>query len=362
MSKFAALAVAITMAALSGCAAMHRLPEPLTVSPQTPTKRETAYSRPLQCLGELYATYSSRQEPLIVAVMPAVDNTQAFQFTNAEIPREFTLMVESAVNSVSPRIRLSNVSHEFLVNETALGVQLHRMLPNVLLKPGISEFDRGLAIRAKRFDVGAFFGKGRGETDASFDRGNDSATTRVALDMVAYDYATMTSLPNAHASLGVEVGRNSVEQGWSIAIYGWGIGSTVTSKAIQARHEAVRVLTEYAVLQTLGRYLSLPYWRCAEGVPEDEAIKSSLQRLFKQWTEKEQIAQLQELLQYHGFSAVKPTGTPDAATTDAMLDLQSRNPRLPTDLRSVELYYRLYASIPVPGVQHLAGWNAGAPP
>jgi Domain of unknown function (DUF4384) len=344
---------------LAGCASTALKPPEPYAAPK-PVARTTPYTKPLACLGDLYGTYSSNPAPLLVSVMPANDVTGASQFTSAEVPREFTLMVEAAVNSVSPKIRLINVDHEFQVRENAVGGRFQRIAPKLLLKPAISEFDRGLAIMSGKRDLSGFFGKGKGATDFSVDRGNEEATARIGVDMMAYEYGTMSSVPNVHASVGAEVGRKGVNQGWSLSIYGWGVGNTTSTKAIQARHEAVRILTEYAVLQTLGRYLRLPYWRCVEGMEEDTVLKQSLSSYHQKLDEKSRVASLQELLQYHGFE-IEKSGVVDENTKQALSTLKTTNPEAIDNKTLADLYYKLYVSIPVGNVPDAPGWRLVMP-
>jgi hypothetical protein len=347
------------MVALGGCSALPA-PAPIEFATPKPTARVTPYSKPLTCLGDLYSTYSSGQTPLLISVMPAGDSTGASQATSGEVPREFTLMVESAVNSVSPRIRLINVDHEFQVRENAVGGKFTRVTPRLLLKPAISEFDRGLAISSNKKDLSGFLGKGKGATDFSVDRGQEEATARIAVDMMAYEYGTMSSIPNVHASVGAEVGRKGATGGWSLSVYGWGVGNTASNKAIQARHEAVRILTEYAVLQTLGRYLKLPYWRCVEGMAEDPAIRQSLSGYHQKLQPREQLSSLQELLQYHGFG-VQKTGVMDGSTQEALAAILSANTEVAAKATATDIYYKLYVSIPVGNVPQHQGWQLITP-
>jgi Domain of unknown function (DUF4384) len=347
----------LSLIGLTACSVMPMEPAQIDFKPVMPEARTTAYTKPLQCLGDLYRTYSDKDQLLLVGVMPATDVTGANQFTSAEVPREFTLMVEAAVNSISPRIRLSNVDHDFVVKEASVGGRFARMTPQLLLKPGITEFDRGITIKQKKKDISGFFGKGKGATDFSGDSGEEDVTSRLAVDMLAYDYATMVSMPQVHSSISAEVGRKSKEQSWSFSVYGWGTGASSVSKAIQGRHEAVRILTEYAVLQTLGRYLKLPYWRCVEGMAEDVTLKQTLSKAHSSMQAQERISSVQELLQYHGFKDIKPTGAFDATTRQAFNKVTLANPQVPADPNGADAYYHLYVSIPVSNVPDPQGWR-----
>jgi Domain of unknown function (DUF4384) len=347
----------LSVLGLAACSIMPTEPAQIDFKPVTPEARTTAYTKPLQCLGDLYRTYSDKDQLLLIGVMPATDVTGANQYTSAEIPREFTLMVEAAVNSVSPRIRLSNVDHDFVVKEASVGGRFARMTPQILLKPGITEFDRGVTIKQKKKDLSGFFGKGKGATDFSGDNGEEDVASRLAVDMLAYDYNTMISMPQVHSSISAEVGRKSKEQSWSFSVYGWGTGASAVSKSIQGRHEAVRILTEYAVLQTLGRYLKLPYWRCVEGMAEDISLKQTLSKAHSSMQPKQKLSSLQELLQYHGFEQVQKSGVVDATTQTALSQLAQANPDIQASTDSLDLYYKLYVSIPVSNVPNINGWR-----
>jgi Domain of unknown function (DUF4384) len=358
MKRFVQFIVSVCCALGSAaCSVMPTEPAQIDFKPVTPQARITAYTKPLQCLGDLYRTYSDKDELLLIGVMPATDVTGANQYTSAEIPREFTLMVEAAVNSVSPRIRLSNVDHDFVVKEASVGGRFARMTPQILLKPGITEFDRGITIKQKKRDLSGFFGKGKGATDFSGDNGEEDVASRLAVDMLAYDYNTMVSMPQVHSSISAEVGRKSKEQSWSFSVYGWGTGASAVSKSIQGRHEAVRILTEYAVLQTLGRYLKLPYWRCVEGMTEDISLKQTLSKAHSTMQPKQKLSSLQELLQYHGFEQVQKSGVVDATTQTALSQLAQANPDIQASTDSLDLYYKLYVSIPVSNVPNINGWR-----
>jgi hypothetical protein len=239
---------------------------------------------------------------------------------------------------------------DYVAGHVQQGARIQLTLPNVLITGAITEFDRALASAGHGFDLGLLFGKGHGETDSSASRQAASTISRLSVDFNLMDFNTQTLLPRIQATNSMRVLNDSQQDAFDFAIYGNGFGLSSNTRYLQGRHNAIRLLVDMSMVQLLGRYLSLPYWRCLpNGVPDPVV----LQRIAKGYGANDtakRVRWMQESLRDYGF-ALELTGRLDARTVAAldsvMAMLKLPKPRDAKDRLDVEVFTRVYVNVPV---------------
>jgi hypothetical protein len=84
---------------------------------------------------------------------------------------------------------------------------------------------------------------------------------------------------------------------------GSGIGYSKYSTLQQSKDEALRILSEYSLIQLLGRLYNVPYWKCT--TPNMKSDKYVIDRVVQNFTTSKQEMKLKLIEQLIGFYGFK---------------------------------------------------------
>lgn len=179
------ISIMIMLFLLGGCTSLNTKQRAVpAVKPEPVTN---VYQAALRCVGNMLDIYYSEDSPIVVAVRPILDETTSSWHSRAEIPAQVTTMILTALNTISPRIRFS----EILIDGPLSG---KAALPHLILKGAITEFDRAETTEANGLDVGFSIPVFDG-VEVQGDNKTIHALSRVALDLQAVEYPSQTSIP-----------------------------------------------------------------------------------------------------------------------------------------------------------------------
>lgn len=315
------------------------------IPPEAKAKsRETAMRQPLTMLGEMTKTYGTKK--LYVQCEQAGDVTGAGVASGAEIPLDVTDMIKTAVNSVGGNIYYIPYNPNYIIGQARAGYKdpKSKVTPNLVISGAITEFDRALAGTEKKLDF-TFPGK---DISGGLGGGKGENLSQITFDINLIDYETMTMIPKMQAVNTVLVTRGKADVGVGFQIFGAALGYTSGIKYVQGRHAAVRNLVELSILEVIGRYLNLPYWRYLPEQKPDPLVIDNLKSSFRRTDQKGQIITIQTLLTKYGYK-VDPTGTFDATTVDALKKFKAKNMNLSNANIDEDTFIALYVNIPIAG-------------
>jgi hypothetical protein len=307
-----------------------------------PEAKVTVYQKAIDQLGLMSSIYTDA--PLKIMTKDIMDNTGTSTGTSFEIPRDITEMVKSTLNSIGGNVLYIPYETEFMLNTANTGYSDYgdKILPKVILSGGITEFDRGLVTKGDGSDVDIAMGK---EYGINFSDNEKSSLASVTLDFNLIDFKTFTGIPRIQAVNGIKVHKATREDSIGFTIKSVTFGARGEIKKVQGRHAAVRLLVQLSMLQIVGRYQKLPYWKLIPGAEPDDVVIDQVLADFYALTKPQQIAKTQELLYLHGYN-VTPNGQLDGATQTALQDFaQKRN--LSSNTIEQKLYLALYENVPV---------------
>lgn len=356
------LCLLLAALALGGCASLEgaRSDAKATLVERTqamsqPQRLATRYTAALEQFGRMLEVYrAGAKSPLYVQSRAITDSTGlSHPLVGSELPNDITEMVRSAINRIGERVVYVPFHPDYVLGHAQQGAKLQVTLPNVLVTGAITEFDRALASAGRGNDLGVFFGKGRGETDAAASRKATSTISRLSVDFNLVDFQTQTMLPRIQTTNSMRVLNEGHEDAFDFAIYGNGFGVTSNTRYLQGRHNAIRLLVDLSILQLLGRHANVPYWRCIPGAQADPVV---LQRIAKRHQANDaatKVKWLQDTLKDYGF-ALEVNGRMDERTRSALDSAISllKLPR-PVDLLDAELFTSIYINVPVEPVQRV---------
>ncbi len=307
-----------------------------------PEAKITVYQEAIDQLGLMSSIYSDNS--LKIMSKDILDNTGTSVATSAEIPRDITEMVKSTLNGIGGNIRYIPYEPEFMTNTANTGYSDYgdKILPQVILSGGITEFDRGLVTDNDGLSLSAEI---KSQYGIEFDDQTKSSLSSVTLDFNLIDFKTFTGIPRIQAVNGIKLHKGTRSDNLGFTIKSVTFGAKGEIKKVQGRHAGVRLLVQISMIQIIGRYQKLPYWRLIPGVVKDNVVIDQVLADFYALTESQKIAKFQELLYLHGFG-VTPNGQLDGATQGALQSFSQKQGLNSTNMDQT-LYLALYEHIPL---------------
>jgi len=313
----------------------------ITESPK-PYKRITDYSDALKKLGAMIDAYGVIEQDVLVIQAKPVTNRSACK----NLPMDITDMIESAVNKIGGKVRCALYHPSYIQGELITGSKtIGRQLPELVIDGAITECDENLDTQSHGVDADLMLD---GDPKADIGGGYNKSLTysNLALDLHFMDYATQILIPNKQTSIAVEVWNLQKNYNFGFQINGSGLGFDGQRKVVQGKHDAIRILVELSVLQLIGKYLELPYWRCLKGADEDADVIGLLNKQFSQAPPEKRVSVIQTLLLRHGYR-LSASGQLDPATVNAINEVAARSGDQAPAKISPRLYSYLYTQMPL---------------
>ncbi len=307
-----------------------------------PEARITIYQQAVNQLGLMTDIYS--QTPVKIMVKEIQDNTGTSIATSAEIPRDVTEMVKTTLNAIGGNVRYIPYEPEFMIQTAGTGYSdwAEKILPHVVLTGGITEFDRGLVTDGDSIEFDAELGKKFG---LNFGDEIKASLASVTLDFNMIDFKTFTGIPRIQAVNGIKLHKATRADSIGFTVKSATFGAKGEITKVQGRHAAVRLLVQLSMLQLIGRYEKLPYWRLIPGAVRDEIVIDQLLADYYAMSTADQVYKIQELLYLHGYG-VTPSGQINAETRNAVEQF-TKVSNLASSEFDQDLYLQLYENVPI---------------
>lgn len=307
-----------------------------------PEAKLTVYQDAVRKLGMMSVIYGSA--PLHIMSKNIADNTGTSAATSAEIPRDITEIVKSTLNAVGGNITFIPYDPDFFANSMNTGYSdfANKLIPDVVVSGGITEFDRALVTKGDSSEIEANIG----EYGLSFEDQNKGSLAQVTLDFNLIDFTTLAGIPRIQAVNGIKLHKATKEDSIGFTIKSVTFGAQGTIKKVQGRHAAVRLLVELSMVQLVGRYQKIPYWRLLPGGARDEVVIDQVLTDFYDMSEAEKVVTMQSYLHLYGYS-VSLTGQMDSATQAALQSFSAKYGAGANLGVNQETYLALFENIPV---------------
>ncbi len=308
-----------------------------------PEAKITVYQNAIDRLGLMTDIYGN--SPLKIMTKEILDDTGTSVATNAEIPRDITEMVKSTLNGIGGNVLYIPYEPLFMQNTAGTGYSDYgdKILPQVILSGGITEFDRALVTKGDALEADIEIAK---EYGINFSDEEKASLASVTLDFNLIDFKTFTGIPRIQAVNGIKLHKATREDSIGFTVKSATLGARGEIKKVQGRHAAVRMLVQLSIMQIIGRYEKLPYWRLVPGAGRDNIVVDQVLADYSALTLPEKIAKTQELLYMHGFINVVPNGQIDDSTKAALRNFANKQGIQAKSLTPT-LYLALYENLPV---------------
>ncbi len=338
---------------LVSCQSMDPRNVDVTLPETLPTEKVTSYSQALTDLGLMTEIYNT--DLLNIQSNPIGDDTGASRSTGSEIPQDITEMIKTSLNSIGGNVVFIPYDPAFVQNQTLTGYSTfeNKTIPDLVLSGGITEFDRGLETRGKNTDASVDVEVNAmpdflPSKNVGFRYGDEGKTglARITLDFNLLDFRTLAGIAKINAVNTMEVNKAVGGNELGISLFGQSFGLKGTIKKVQGRHAAVRLLVELSMIQIVGKYLAVPYWRLlGDDALPDTIVTEAIARYYQSLSQPQVNDVIQQWLYVSGYE-VPLNDKLDPQTRKALTNIDSTFGPSTTKI-SVDAFTKVYVNIPL---------------
>jgi hypothetical protein len=166
------------------------------------------------------------------------------------------------------------------------------------------------------------------------------------LDLTLIDPAKTLAQAQQHLVSGLHTAREATDHSFEISLQGTTYALSRNSRTLEGAGSAVHLLIDLGLVESLGRYLAIPYWRCIPEAKPDVQVAHAVEKKFLSLNHKGRVTWLRDALDRYGFDLPPGQGL-DAATKLAVDELISKfSFRRPGDYLDAGLFADIYLNIP----------------
>ena len=323
------LLLGLTASCLSGCL---KAEAPVLPSMEVAKSSQSIYTSALQELDTILQVYYPPEASTIYYYVKPINDATGLSGTG-EIPGSITTMVRDAISQISYKVRYveqydaSDFNHLQVEQMLRQSAKIQTQTPMALrptadytITGAISMFDRNLSSSSDEMRGMAAVGGGSGQAQLDGFTKSNTSFSRLGVSFNLF-LSNGISVPGKFGGeIDVMLAKNTKDLGFSIKGVGFGIGSEAI--AMHGRHQALKMLTEFSVVQIIGNTMSVPYWRVGKQhkiFSEDPHVINSMRNEFDMYKAQPArlIAYMQAQCIANGDKSVRVNGVLDDATQRA---------------------------------------------
>ena len=347
------LLLGLALVLMSSCGDMNPKNVDIQLEKSAPVEKVTSYSQALIDLGLMSQIYDTGL--MKVQSQDIADETGSSVTTGGEIQRNITEIMKSTLNNIGGNVIFIEYNPSYIQNQMVSGYSSfdNKAIPDVVITGGITEFDRGLEVRGEGTNVDAeaeFTGAPKwfpSETaGASYGDTSKTGKARITLDFNLKDFQTLAGIPRMTTTNSMEGYKGLREEEVGVTLFGPTFGLKGSIKKTQGRHEAVRLLVQVSMIQMIGKYLALPYWRLmGDDAQPDKVVLDSISATYYRMERADRIGAVQQWLILQGYDVV----INNRLDSNTQAALRSFDPSFAGDEKGISeaLFTKLYLTIPV---------------
>jgi curli biogenesis system outer membrane secretion channel CsgG/peptidoglycan hydrolase-like protein with peptidoglycan-binding domain len=330
-SVFAPILLSASILALAACKTNPQTASIVAQPKSAAVKTVTSFTPALRCMDNLFVQYAKRDIVITSAGIP--DHT-------GQITAGTKDMMISAISKMSIKSKAfrfvdydPNQLDVFELQRTVIGFTESFQIPNYYIRGAITQLDAGVASDS--------IGGGISIPALSLGYNQDQIVSVVSMDLNMGNLVTRQIIPGVQATNSLSVTRSGKGGDADGQVGKVGFFFQMSMDRSEGTHAAVRALIELSLIETLGKFTKVPYWRCLQIESTNPLMTETAREWFDSMKPEEKVTLVQRALVGAGYLGGEPTGILDDATQEAVGRYQSEN-RLIADGRiNFGLYYSL---------------------
>ncbi|RUM60627.1 MAG: hypothetical protein DSY59_02770 [Persephonella sp.] len=224
------------------------------------TQNKTKYEMPLMLFGRDLAFVMGKKN--IITISSIVNETPDLQTIAAEIT--------GILNTTITKLTSSPIANRYLDLYTGATAE---NISGINIRGTITTLDKILS-SSGTFNLDATFGGGRTKTDSSVSIDKNNIAKLLTLDLHAFLSQQGVTKPIALGYTSNTSILYKFSDGASLSLYilgsGFSLGGNISTS--NAPNQMLRMLTEFSMIQLLGRIYTVPYWHCFKTRNDDEVM------------------------------------------------------------------------------------------
>lgn len=256
-------------------------------------KRETIMDEALVNLGQMLMAYD-------ISPTPIQSQNIGNETADKGVPTNLYVMVSTAINKVGKEVVFIPYDTQYIINEATTGGTIQRIYPDSVISGGITGVDKDLIEKEREGDASGGWAGASGSARYSAKEG----VSRITLDLNMRSYKTQSYYPGVLASNSIIIRQDRLGWGVSASYMEFSLSFDSEVKTKQGIYAALRFLTELSVVELLGKYFSVPYWKCIKGASADKNMISRLKDNLESMPTGRQVRYIKKYLYLSGFTGI----------------------------------------------------------
>lgn len=244
-------------------------------SMELPSTNITVYDSSLEKLGLMLTAYNVKN--IKIYCRPIVNAT-----ASKKLPTNVSQLTLTAVSKIGPKVQSIDYDRGQLAVDLARDeTTMQRVVPDLAVRGAITEYDKKVE-KERELEGDASGSWGGNEFDGGGSADNSSSSSTVAMDYQLLDYKTQMTIPYVQAANRMNLYTATAGKDIGLSIEGSGFGVNCKVKRSQGIHAGLRLLVELNILEIIGKFHNVPYWRCLEdGKPDQRMVKQFIRNIKK---------------------------------------------------------------------------------
>jgi hypothetical protein len=306
-------------------------------SMELPETNITAYDDALHQLGLMLTAYS---KPVTKTHCRPIVNATAHQ----KLPSDLSQLTQTAISKIGPKLLNIDYDRQQLAVDLARNeTSMERIAPDLAVKGGITEYDQKME-KSRQMEGDALAFVGSGQIDAGMNLHEKTSAATVAMDFLLIDYKTQTTIPYVQAANRMNLFSSNQGSDFGISVFGSGIGVNCKVQKSQGLHAGLRLLVELSVLEIIGKYHCIPYWRCVPGAAVDEHLVKRFEQELKQ--DPDVLLTMKRMAYAHGKAMDLNSGGLSENEIQELFDLKRHYGLDPEAENDYEFMKRMWLNLP----------------
>jgi len=241
-------------------------------------ERKSIFTNSLSCLGDMLYTYQQASSanrsvaPFLIAI-PEVSDKSQIPSTQAEVPLNMTDMALGIAASIGEPVRVRHIPTPS-EGETKDVYNKYNYYDGsvTLLYGSLTEFDKILEDKSTKDNISvSFLSDSSYGGRVGYSDNEQEIKSSMTMDFRVVTPSLQSITDKSTNQIFLTLTSSGVTYGLSAA--GATLGTSNIHNKQDARHGAIRLLIEKGVIETIGKTLEVPYWRC---LPYTESSSQSL--------------------------------------------------------------------------------------
>ncbi len=276
---------------------------------ESPMRNKTFFTNAFQKLNRLMTIF---EVPKIRIQVKPIENRTA----SSKLPFDIRTFIETPLVLYISNLDLIAYEPEFREKEmTVTGYRpqgIGKTLPDLVINGAITQYDKNFISNSKGLNVDVEAGKGKGATTFMGELNNDVSKSQIAIDLKVYKYFDRSYLSGIATQNKIKISKYDRSGNFGLFLNGTGLGVSKSTSFKQSEDEALRILSEYSLLQLIGKLYAIPYWKCTTpNLPIDNYVVKEDLREFNSFDKKGKIKKIEIIMNGYNAPYIKRDGKLD---------------------------------------------------